>query len=369
MHDDEVVTSPAAPRRRRGAARVWLVLLAAASAVGLALFTAAGNPVTAIPAPVITSTPVAVVTTHPGATDLTAASATPSLPPAPQPQVAALGSTSFAITVEGQIRMYRVYRPATATRLAPVVVMLAGGLGSAATGKAAYGWDALADREGFVVVYPEATGGSWNVGGDCCGLAGQRGVDDVAFVRAVLEDLPAHVSVDSTRRYAAGLGSGGMMAYRLACDTKLFSAIGVVAGTQLGDCPNPAPLSVIHVHGTLDTSVPYSGSDEGSVVAVTGRPIPEVVGFWRTVNRCGGTSDRDEGPVTTVSAQCPSGRRVTLVKVAGLGHEWPGATPTVPQPPRPSTAATTAATSTPAEPRTSLDATLVLWQFFRGPDR
>lgn len=137
-----------------------------------------------------------------------------------------VGSSEQAITVDGRIRMYRAYRPARLARTAPLVVMFHGGLGSARQAESAYGWDTLADREGFVVLYPDGIGAAWNVGGGCCGLAPAQGVNDVAFVRAAIDNLRTRVSLDPGRTYAAGMSAGGMMAFRMACDTTLFAAIG-----------------------------------------------------------------------------------------------------------------------------------------------
>ncbi len=283
--------------------------------------------------------------------------AAPFLPPVPA------GTSAQALTVGGIIRHYRVYRPATATRLAPLVVMLHDGFGTAAGAEAAYGWHDVADRQGFVVLYPEGVGGSWDVGDGCCGRAGATGVDDVAFLRAAIADLRSRISVDPTRLYAAGMGQGGMMAYRLACDTSLFAAVGAVGATQLGECPNPAPVSVVAVHGLLDTTVPFDGRDRSSVIAITGPPVADVVASWRSAGRCGGVVERSAGPVSTAVSACPSGRIVELVTLEGVGHEWPGVARTGPMDanPRPAPTATVGALA--------FDTTAYLWDFFAPRSR
>ena len=53
-----------------------------------------------------------------------------------------------------------------------------------------------------------------------------------------------------------------MLAYALACQTAIFAAIGPVSATQLSPCPDPAPISVIAIHGTADT-----GAGGGAVIA------------------------------------------------------------------------------------------------------
>lgn len=312
-----------------------------------------------------------------------------------------VGSSEQAITVDGRIRMYRAYRPARLARTAPLVVMFHGGLGSARQAESAYGWDTLADREGFVVLYPDGIGAAWNVGGGCCGLAPAQGVNDVAFVRAAIDNLRTRVSLDPGRTYAAGMSAGGMMAFRMACDTTLFAAIGPVAATQLGDCPNPAPTSVMQVHGTADPTVPFegsgtsasgSGSAPGSglepglepepgigpgIAQIVGPAIPTLHATWRGIGRCGGDVISSTHGVTTQTAECPESRTVKLVIIEGGGADWPGVGRSGPLDASPSaTAAPTATVAVPTVgPTVSPDAvaayntTARLWEFFKAHER
>ena len=294
-----------------------------------------------------------------------------------------VGSSEQAITVDGRIRMYRAYRPARLARTAPLVVMFHGGLGSARQAENAYGWDALADREGFVVLYPDGIGAAWNVGGGCCGLAPAQGVNDVAFVSAAIDNLRTRVSLDPGRTYAAGMSAGGMMAYRMACDTTLFAAIGPVAATELGDCPNPAPTSVIHVHGTADSTVPFDGSkgsglESGLGLAhIEGPTIQSLHTTWRGIGRCGGDIISSYRGVTTETAECPEARTVELVIIEGGGAEWPGVSRSGPLDASPSP--TTQPTATVAVPTVgptvvptgaaAYDTTAQLWAFFKTHTR
>lgn len=280
----------------------------------------------------------------------------------------AVGSSEHALEVGGRIRMYRAYRPATVRQPVSVVVMLHGGFGSARQAERAYGWNALADREGVVVVYPDAIGSTWNVGGDCCGIAASSGIDDVGFVQRVLADLATVVTYDRARVYAVGFSAGGMMAYRLACDTMDFAAIGVVAGTLRGDCLNPAPVSVMQVHGTADTTIPFLGVGGSGVAELTGTPIPDIVATWRNVDRCGGVVSRSQGSVTTNAAACAGGRVVTLVTVDDGGHEWPGVTYSGPMDASPTAVSATPRPTSSALPTVGtpapFDTTTQLWEFF-----
>jgi polyhydroxybutyrate depolymerase len=286
------------------------------------------------------------------------------------------------LNVGGQSRTYRAYRPAGLTHLAPLVVMLHGGLGSAWLAENAYGWDREADAHGFVVIYPNALGQAWNVGGGCCGVAAGARVDDVGFVDKAITDLRAQVSIDPKRMYATGMSNGAMLAYRLACDTDTFAAIAPVAGTMLGDCPNPAPISVMHVHGTADTTVPYDGQSGAAVAAFTGVSIPDLVARWRGVDRCGGPVLHTTGTVTVAEAGCTNNATVELVTIEGGGHAWPGVARSGPldASPSPTTSATTPATTSasgPGSPTSTasetgaawFNATDQIWSFFDAHTR
>ncbi len=338
-------------------------MLALAGAVGGCQTAAPGTPAP----PVSSTTPGSstTVTWSPPTGDATSTTTGPVGQSSATAPTLPLGSSERALTVGNRIRMYRTYRPAGLPSPAPLVVMLHGGLGSARAAESAYGWDRLADQDGFVVIYPDSVGGGWNVDGQCCGVAPGLGIDDVGFVTAAVLDVSRSVAIDPTRRYAAGMSNGGMLAYRLACDTTLFAGIGAVAATRLGDCPNPAPLSVIHVHGTADTTVPMDGRSDAGVASIIGPPVADVIKEWRQVDRCGGTVERTDGPVTTYTSQCPSNRAVTLVLVQAFGHGWPGVARSGPLDASPSSlpppSSTSATTSSGAG--LSFDATAQVWAF------
>ena len=91
------------------------------------------------------------------------------------------------------------------------------------------------------MVYPDGLNRAWNAGGGCCGTPGSSGVDDVGFVESAGRGaVRRDVAVDARRIYVTGISNGGMMAYRLACDSTLFAAIG--PGTQpLNSAPARTP--------------------------------------------------------------------------------------------------------------------------------
>jgi polyhydroxybutyrate depolymerase len=277
----------------------------------------------------------------------------------PAAPVLPVGSSAHSIEVGGVSRTYLVYRPASLPAKVPLVVMLHGGFGSASQAEKSYGWDAEADREHFVVAYPDGLGRAWNTGGGCCGTPGKTNADDTGFITAMVSAIGRQVPVDAARVYATGISNGGIMTYTLACRTAIFAAIGPDSATELGSCPAPHPLSVIHIHGTADTRIPYQGGEGQGVAHIDGPSVPSLNARWRGVDHCASPAVRTAGVVTTSTATCPAGHAVELITIAGAGHQWPGAA------------------SRPVlqrllgtdPPSTALNATQVIWQFFAAQPR
>jgi polyhydroxybutyrate depolymerase len=264
------------------------------------------------------------------------------------------GSTTHTIVVDGHERSYRLYRPAGLTSPAALVVMLHGGFGSGEQAEASYGWDRLADREHILVAYPDGLDRAWAVGGGCCGRPGNTGVDDTGFITALVAAVGQAVPVDPHRVFATGISNGGMLAYRLACDSTVFAAIGPDSATMLGPCPTARPVSVIHIHGTADQRVRYDGELGDGVGRIDGPPVPDVLAHWRQTDNCPQPTVTVDGLVTRSIAACPDGRSVELVTIDGAGHQWPGSVP--------KSLVERALGLDP--PSTALDATEEIWRFF-----
>jgi polyhydroxybutyrate depolymerase len=270
------------------------------------------------------------------------------------------GTVERGVTVDGVTRTYRVHVPAGLTGPAPLVVVLHGGGGNGGQVEQQTRLTATADREGFVVAYPDGSGRTrlltWNAG-TCCGYARDQRVDDVGFVRAMLDAIAADFPVDPARVYVTGFSNGAMMAYRLGCElTDRIAAIAPVSGTLATPvCAPSRPLPVLHVHGTADRHVPIAGGPP--LREVPGTPpwhntsLAYTMDFWTRHDACptAAAETRLDRVTTTVHAPCAGGAEVVQVVVDGGGHAWPGGAKS-----------RQAADDPPPAP----DANAVIWAFF-----
>lgn len=269
------------------------------------------------------------------------------------PEPLSAGDHEFRLTVAGRSRFYLLRVPPAAASGAPLPVVLAlhGGGGNPEQFKEESDFDQVADREGFIAVYPAGNGTvltprillTWNAGTDCCGTALTQGVDDVAFLLAVIDDLAERSPVDGKRIYAAGHSNGAMMAYRLAAEAAhRVAAIAPVAGAmQLSAFAPSRPVPVLHIHSVDDPRALYEGG-LGPPFPLGGsqvfhQPVVDGLASWRARNGCPGTAQivaELQGQAGTVNeghtaqklvwGPCSSGAPVIHWRMSGVGHGWPG---------------------------------------------
>jgi polyhydroxybutyrate depolymerase len=195
---------------------------------------------------------------------------------------------------------------------------------------------ALADREGFVVVYPDGIDRSWHDRREQ-GPAADGQVDDVAFISSLIDTMVSQQNVDAKRVYVAGISNGAMMTFRLACDlSEKITAVGAVIGALpengAQECKPSHPMPLVMFSGTEDPLVPYAG---GEVKGHRGRVLSADATRARfaELDGCGPAQapvhyDRvpdDETSVTEIAhTDCANGTEVRLFSIEGGGHTWPG---------------------------------------------
>lgn len=259
------------------------------------------------------------------------------------------GDHEFSIRHDGLERTYLVYMPAQAAdEQPPVVLNFHGGGGNARVQKWYTRMDETAEREGFIAVYPNGTGGfagrflTWNAG-TCCGPAAASNVDDVGFVLALLDDLAARTPVDRTRIYATGLSNGSMMAYRLAAEAsgRIAAVAGVAGAMSLPRFSPGRPVPLMHIHSVDDGRALYEGGLGPAFPFTDTRvfhsSVDSMLEKWRTHNGCPararvgatikgapGSADAAHTATRYTFAPCRAGTEVVLWKLTGAGHVWPG---------------------------------------------
>jgi polyhydroxybutyrate depolymerase len=243
------------------------------------------------------------------------------------------GDSERTLTVAGMERSYLLHVPRGLgnDQPLPLVLIFHGYSGDGESIMLTTGFNEIADAYGFLVAYPNGTGpsggSSWNAGG-CCGYASQNNIDEPAFIHGILSDLGTIARIDSKRIYAVGFSNGAMLSYRLGCEmSDTFAAIAPVAGTLLTNtCRPQQPVSIIHIHGLNDISVPYTGGPNPAAAGA----FPSVewsIAIWAALDNCPLTHRAEQnGSVTHfVYTPCKNGTAVELYAIQGIGHIWPPA--------------------------------------------
>ena len=187
-------------------------------------------------------------------------------------------------------RSYRVHTPPSYQEGHPMALVFAlHGFGNtAAKFEQELGFNPIADREGFIVVYPNAVAFGpkrkqlWNAGG-IYGVWWAGKVDDVSFIAKLIDTVSAHYTIDPNRVFVFGTSSGGFMAHHLGARLPgRFAAIAPWAGLlAYNDFAAGPPVSVIHIHGALDEGVLYSGLPKWGFFGVE-----YGIRRWARRNRC-----------------------------------------------------------------------------------
>jgi polyhydroxybutyrate depolymerase len=212
-------------------------------------------------------------------------------------------------------RTYRVYRPANELASPGLVIVLHGSFGGGFQAETTTGFDAQADRLGWIAVYPDGVADGWDAFGSGPTWGNHPGADDVAFIKDLIYHFEAKDHVDPDHVYVTGHSRGGMMSYRLGCElSEIVAAIAPVSGNMATaggsadvPCALAGPVSVLATHGTADGTIPIAG----------------VIARWRSLDGCTDSPIVSvDGSVTTTAWDCSAGSTVSTRIIDGGCHCW-----------------------------------------------
>ena len=235
-------------------------------------------------------------------------------------------------------RSYILHLPADSSRLKPTPIVIAfHGLPMTADQMSRITHlSKVADAHGFAVLLPQGYQKSWALPGGST-PAQQAGVDDVAFVHALLDSASQLYGLDSARVVATGISNGGIFTEHLGCSLSgrligIVPVAGLMRRDTAASCAPTRPISVFGIHGIDDPIAAYGG-----VPGADGfLSFTDTLAYWAKANHCTGsptsgqlvTTGHDSTTVTTLTyGGCASGTEVIGYAVKGGGHAWPGGEP------------------------------------------
>ena len=259
------------------------------------------------------------------------------------------GDYEFFLERDGLERRYLVHVPSDYEKETPtpLVFGIHGKGGTADRLKKMTGLDLNAEKNGYIVVYPDGTSDetsdrklSWNTKmGSTFPIANEK-ADDVEFFSDIIDDITTKFSIDEDRIYATGISKGGQMAYRLGCDlTDRIAAVVAVAAPISTDvtCEPSETIPIMIIHGKKDP-YPIEGGECGirsdlfigtmpfSKIPTECESIDNIAGFWAENNDCTPQSEitYQKGDVTCrTHNQCADDTEISLCTSEKGGHTWP----------------------------------------------
>ena len=269
----------------------------------------------------------------------------------PEPEVALAGRfVAGSFTNRAGTRAYRLYVPSGAAGQAlPLVVMLHGCTQNAEDLAAGTRMNELAERDGFLVVYPEQ---SARANGQRCwnwfkGEDQRRERGEPSIIADITRQVAATQPVDLGRIYVAGMSAGGAMAVIMgATYPDLYAAVGVHSGLAYGAAQDMPSAFMAMKQGASDPAQGKTRAAQDAGAVDLARAVPTIVFHGdrdgtvhprngeQVLNQWAGDSAR----ATVRRGQVPGGRAYTRSVyrdaggravaerwiVHGAGHAWSG---------------------------------------------
>ncbi len=274
------------------------------------------------------------------------------------------------ITIDEKKRKYYLHLPKRRSGSDPISLIIAfhSGHGGGIRLAEQSGFDELADKEGFAVVYPDSVV-QWNDG-----RAKASSMRDIKLTKALIKKLITENNIDPKRIYATGILNGGLFTLRLACDmADTFAGFAPLLASIPEDyvesCRPSKKFPIIMMSATKNKMVPWQGGSVpfGSSFTHGGNviSIDKTIQFWQEHNDCSAAAytealpDRDKSDGTRVELarykNCSKGSALTHITIKNGGSTWPGSKE------KPGRMRTTMIGLTSYD----IDAAEMIWEFFK----
>lgn len=240
-------------------------------------------------------------------------------------------SDTLTLTINDQNRSAIITVPSDETGINGLIIALHPFASSAKAMQALTGLDTLATDNSFVIAYPQAIGFGWDDGRSLTALQPVfEAKADVEFLVTLAESLAEQHSIPSDRIYLTGMGNGGTMAFKAACEQPAtFGGVIAIAASMwsyhVDQCPDTTtnnPVNILLVNGSKDPYYPPTGRvfrEEGLPESVLSQA--ETLAYWAQVNQCDDQPADDEPPL--LIPPCDNSARLAAVTIAGMAHVWP----------------------------------------------
>jgi polyhydroxybutyrate depolymerase len=250
---------------------------------------------------------------------------------------------------DGLKRTYLTHLPPDFQEIGPVPLVIAlhggGGNAEAMVKLTKGGLNMLADKEGFVVIYPNGIEKNWNdgrSGEETNYRAHEENIDDVGFISELIDLMITTLNIDSKRVYVTGMSNGAMMTLRLGCElSDKIAAIAPVAGNMPVNlssiCVPEETVSVMLISGTDDPLMPFDGGDITGPFGIVklGKVLSaeETIELWVNSDYCISSpvilqepdTDPTDGTLVNkaVYTNCEDSAELIFYTIENGGHTWP----------------------------------------------
>jgi polyhydroxybutyrate depolymerase len=202
------------------------------------------------------------------------------------------------------------------------------------------GFNDIADREGFIVAYPDGLNRSWADGrGET--PSDKKGINDVKYFTMLIDKIADKYRVDTSKVFVTGHSNGGAMTNRLGFDisTRLagIAPIGAnVSAEMVKNFSSEKHIPVLFINGTADEFIPFEGGPGKSTEFIY-PSVMEIFNKWKSFEGCEGdvipdTIDNyDDGTFALIYNFNCENEPVKMIKIVNAGHGYPGGISQLPE--------------------------------------